>query len=343
MVDSTNKDSAAYAANRLQIRFTGALAVIGVLILLTLLVTQWLLAGQQQATHVISVASQQRTLGQQIVKSAYRLVGVGTTEARRSAIEEMQSALEQLRRTHAGLKNGSDELDLPGNSGRLSLLYAQIESAYFAFSDEAAKVLAAAETPGALHQAVQRLGQYESVFMDGMNQVVAGYESEFSKRIGYARWLGLALGLLTLAALVIAARKVFLPTMAGIQRNMKDRESGEAEMEKIFSDSPAALFIVDATSLAIERGNRKAELLSGYSDENLPGRPFSSCFDTRFDANKVFVQKIRAGETFDDLSVMLIDARHKAVDALASMRPVTYAGLRRYLVSLTDLTRASRR
>lgn len=340
MVDSTKKDSAAYAANGVQIRIVGVLAVIGVLILLTLIVTQWLLAGQQQAAHVVQVASQQRTLSQQIMKSAYRLIGVGSTDARRNTIEELQSALAQLQSAHAGLRNGSDDMDLPGNnSAKLSLLFVQLEPAYMALSDEAAKVLAASETPGAVHQAVQRLSQYESAYLNGMDEIVAAYESEFARRIGYARWLGLAFGLLTLAALGFAARKIVQPVMTDIHRNLNEHENREVEMEQMFSDGPAALFIVDATSLAIERGNRKAELLTGYSADDLPGRPVSSCFDTRLDANKVMVQKIRSGEAFDDLPVMLVDARHKAIDVLASMRPVTYAGMRRYLVTLTNITR----
>lgn len=344
MVDSTKKDSAAYATNGVQIRIVGVLAVIGALILLTLVVTQWLLAGQQQAVHVIQVASQQRTLSQQIMKSAYRLIGVGTSEARRDTVEELQSALAQVRQAHAGLRNGSDDMDLPGgNSGKLALLFVQLEPAYMALSDEAAKVLAASETPGAVHQAVQRLSQYESAYLNGMNEIVVAYENEFSRRIGYARWLGLALGLATLAVLGFAARKVVQPVMTDINRNLNEHENREVEMEQMFSDNPAALIIVDATSLAIERGNRKAERLTGYSADDLPGRPVSSCFDTRLEANKVMVQRIRTGEAFDDQPVMLVDARHKAIDVLASMRPVTYAGLRRYLITLANITHVAKR
>lgn len=344
MVESTKKDNAAYATNGVQIRVVGTLAVIGVLILLTLIVTQWLLSGQQQGAHVISVASQQRTLGQQIVTAAYRLIGVGTTEARENAIEELRTALARLQHAHAGLRNGNDEMDLPGgNSADVSLLFAQFEPAYIPFTNEAAKVLAAANTPGTLHQAVQRLSQHEAAFQDGMNEIVAGYESEFAGRIGYARWLGLALGLLTLAALGFAARKVVQPVMTSIHRNLDEHENREAEMDNMFSDGPVALLLVDATSLAVERGNRKAEALTGHSADELPGRPISSCFDTRLEANKVMIQKVRTGRAFDDLPAMLVDANHKAIDVLASMRPVTHAGLRRYLIALTDITRVGKR
>jgi hypothetical protein len=344
MPDLPTKDSADYASHGVRIRVIGVLAVIGVLVLLSQITTLWLLAGQQQATHAIAVASQQRTLSQQVVKSAYRLIGVGSTEARRNAYDEMRDSLAQLQRAHAGLQHGSDELFLAGNnSTKVALLFSSLDPAYQGFNDAAAKVLAVAEIPGELHQAVQRLSLHEADFLSSMSGIVAGYESDIAKRIGYARWLGLALGLATLAVLALAVRKVFQPVMAGIHRNLQQHADHEAEMEKMFSDSPAALFILNAASLSIERGNLKAEVLMGASADDFVGHPFSTHFDARLDANKVFVQKLRAGEAFDDLPVMLVDTRRKAVDALASVRPVAYSGLRCYLVTITDITGVGRR
>jgi hypothetical protein len=256
----------------------------------------------------------------------------------------MRDSLAQLQRAHAGLQHGSDELSLAGNnSTKVALLFSALDPAYQGFTDAAAKVLAAAEIPGELHQAVQRLSLHEADFLNSMNGIVAGYESEIAKRIGYARWLGLALGLATLAVLALAVRKVFQPVMAGIHRNLQQHEDHEAEMEMMFSGSPAALFILNAASLSIERGNLKAETLMGSAADDFVGHPFSTHFDTRLDANKTFVQKLRAGEAFDDLPVMLVDTRRKAVDALASMRPVAYSGLRCHLVTITDVTHVGRR
>lgn len=341
MVDTPKKESADYAANGMQMRFIGALGAIGALILLSLIVLQWLLAGQQQAVHVINVASQQRTLSQQIVKTAYRLIGVGSTEARRAAYEELGNALSRFQSAHAGLQHGSDELDLPANNDTpTALLFATLEPDYQAIVGGAQTVLATIERPGELHQGVQRMTVHEAAFLAGMDEIVAQFESKAAQRVGYARWLGLLFGLLTLAALVLAARKIFQPVMAGVQKNLKQHEDREAEMDKIFGSSPTALFLVDATSLAIERGNLKAEILMGCSSDNFVGHPFSKYFDTRLEANKGLMQKIRTGTIFDELPVLLVDARHNAVDALASMRQVNYTGLRRYLIAVTDVTHA---
>lgn len=339
MVDTPKKDSADYAANGLQIRLIGALAAVGALILVSQIALQWLLAGQQQAAHVIDVASQQRTLSQQIVKTGYRLIGVGSTEARRSAYQELGDALARFQRAHAGLQHGSDDLGLPGgNSMQTTLLFSTLEPDYQAIVGAAQAMLAASERPGELHQAAQRASQHEVAFLLGMNEIVARYESEAARRISYARWLTLAFGLLTLAVLALVARKIFQPAVHRLQRDMRRDESREAEMEKLFSGGPGALLLVDATSLAIERGNLKAEILIGCSADEFTGRPLGSYFDVRLETNKLFVQKIRTGAIFDELPVLMVDARQNAVDALASMRKVTYSGLRHYLISITDVT-----
>jgi len=340
MVDTPKKGSADYAANGMQIRLIGALAAVGALIVVSQILLQWLLAGQQQMAHVINVASQQRTLSQQIVKSGYRLIGVGSTEARQSAQQELGDALARFQRAHAGLQHGSDELDLPGgNSMQTTLLFSTLEPDYQAIVGAAQTVLAASsDRPGELHQAVQRLSQHEVAFMLGMNEIVARYESETARRVGYARWLGLALSLMTLAVLALVARKIFQPAVQRLQRDMQRQEGLEAEMAKLFASGPAALFLVDATSLAIERGNQKAEILIGCSADEFTGRPLSTYFDVRLEANKLFMQKVRTGAIFDELPVLMVDARQNAVDALASMRKVTYSGLRHYLISITDVS-----
>ncbi|MBU1235535.1 MAG: type IV pili methyl-accepting chemotaxis transducer N-terminal domain-containing protein [Gammaproteobacteria bacterium] len=327
----------------LRVRVIGALVVIGVLILLSQVLLQWLLTGQQQAVHIVSVASQQRMLSQEIVKTGYRLIGVGSTEARHSALEELRMALAQFKRAHAGLQHGDEDLGLPGgNSPQIALLFATLDPEYQAMLDAGGAVLANVDRLAELHQAVQRLREHESAFLNGMGEIVSRYESEAGGSAGYARGLGLVFALVTLATLAFLARYVFLPVMVRLQRDARRHEGRENEMDKLFSVSPVALFLVEATSLVVERGNLKAEVLIGCSADDFTGRPLSTYFDARIEANKVLLQKIRTGGMFDELPVLMVDARQNAVDVLASMRRVTYLGMRHYLIAITDVTEIRR-
>ena len=339
MVDSPKKDSADYAVHGYRIRFLGALVVIGALTLLSQIAVQWLLAIQQDDSHVINIASRQGMLCERIAKTSYRLVGVGSTEARRSALDELREALGQFQSSHVGLQRGDGDHGLPGNnSAQVGHLFASIESDYLAIVTAAGTVLAASDRPGELFPAVQRLSTHEASFLLGMNEIVAQYEAEARRRVSLARWLLFGSGLLTLLALLYVARNILAPTMLRLQHDMQRHERHAAEADKLFSASPTALFLVDAGSLAIVRGNRKAEVLMGCPAENFVGHPFSSFFETTLDTNRKFLQKVRSGEIFDEHEVLLTDARQNVVDGLASLRLFAHGNQRAYLIGITDIT-----
>ncbi|MBI5785989.1 MAG: type IV pili methyl-accepting chemotaxis transducer N-terminal domain-containing protein [Rhodocyclales bacterium] len=338
-LDTAKKESADYAAHGFRIRFIGALVVIGALTVLSQIAVQWLLASQQEDVHVINVAGRQRMLGQQIVKTGVRLIGVGSTEARRGALDELREALGLLQRGHLGLQRGDSDQGLPGsNSAQVRLLFTGIESDYQAIVTAAGTILAASDRPGELFPAVQRLSTHEASFQAGMSEIVTQYESEARRRIAYARWLQFGFGLLTLLALFVVARKLLAPTMQRLQRDMQRHERHANEADKLFSASPTALFLVDAGSLAITRCNRKAEVLMGCPADDFVGQPFSAFFETTLDTNRKFLQKVRSGEIFDEHEVLLTDARHNVVDGLASLRQFAHANQRGYLIGITDIT-----
>lgn len=331
------------AADGLRIRQISALALIGGLILLSQIALQWSLAGQQHDAHVIAVAARQATLGQRIIKASYRLTGVGSTETRRATQEELQQALAELRRAHAGLQHGSDELGLPGtNSSEVIHLFGAIESDYQISVAAAMTVAATTDQMGEFHQAVQRLSEHGPMLLNGLNAIATEYENEARQRVSRTRWIGVGFALLTLLALVSVARWVLEPASLRLRRDMEQRDLHATEMENLFSASPSALFEVDANSLAIVRGSDKAKMLLGCAADDFIGHPLSSFFDARLEINKSFLQRLRAGEAFDEQQVLLIDARQNATEGLASVRPCTQSKHRGYLIGITDITKTRR-
>jgi PAS domain-containing protein len=342
MVNVPNTIKADRAENTLRIRLIGSLVLIGAITLLAQVLLQWSIASQQDDAHVVRIAARQSMLSQRISKASYHLLGVGTTEARRDAQDELRESLALFQRAHVGLQHGDNEQGLPGaNSAVVRKLFASVESDHLAIVAAAGSVLAASDRPGDLYQAVHRLSEHEAAFLAGMEEIVTQYDSEARQRVGYTRWLGIGFVLVTLAALVLLAQKVFMPAIRRMQGDMQLNEGREAEMEKIFSAGPAALFQVDAGSLAIVRGNGKAEVLMGCSSNEFIGRPISTYFDSRLEVNKTFLQKLRTGDIFDEREVLLVDARHNAVEALASLRQLTHSNQRSYLINITDVTAIS--
>jgi PAS domain-containing protein len=336
---SPNKYTADRAAHGLRLRFIGALVAIGALVVLSQIAIQWLLAGQQDDVRVIGVAARQATLSQGIAKTASRLISIGSTEARRSAIEELRESLQLFQRSHSALQQGDPDQGLPGNnSSQVRLMYSGIESDFQAIVTAGGILLTASDNPTALHQAVQRLNQHESSFLAGMNEIVNQYQAETRSRVTISRWLQAACALLILATLVLVANKIVAPTVARVQKDMEQHERQAAEADKTYSASPTALFMIDAASLAILRGNRKAEVLMGCPADDFVGHPFSAFFETSLDANRTFLQKVRAGEIFDEHEVILTDARKNVVNALASLRHIAQGSRRAYLIGITDVT-----
>ncbi len=329
------------AVGSLWLRQVSALAIIGGLILLAQIALQWSLAGQQHDARVIAVAARQVALGEKIIKASYRLTGIGSTETRRTAQEELQQALAEFQRAHAGLQHGSDELGLPGsNSSEIVHLFGAIESDYQISVADAMTVVATSNQMGEFHQAVQRLSEHGPALLGGLNAIVTEYENEARQRLSRSRWLAVGFACLTLLALVVLARWSVAPVMLRLRHDVEENERQVLEMGQLFTASPSALFEVDANSLVIVRGSDKAKMLVGCAADDFIGHPLSSFFDARLEINKAVLQRLRAGKAFDELPVLLIDARQNATVALASMRPCAESNQRRYLIGVTDVSRS---
>jgi PAS domain-containing protein len=342
MIDTPSKSGADYAANRMQIRFIGALVVIGVLAILSQIVLQWLLAGLQDDVRALAVASRQGTLSQQIAKSGYRLVSASSAKAHHDAQEELRDALARFERAHAGLRDGDTALGIGKGSGRdIVARLGDIELPYQMMASAATTILASGDSQSEFHQAVHRLAEHEAPYLRGIESIADQYEKRILQTLTYARWLKFAFGLLTLAALALVAVRVFMPAIRQMQHDMHGHERQATEIETSFSVSPIPMFLVDAASLAIVGGNLAAETLVGRSSKEITEQPFSSLFESRLDANKRFLNKVRAGETFDAHQVLLIDARRNPIDALGWLRHLPGSSPRRYLIGITADTRAT--
>lgn len=335
MADTPSNTSADYAANRMQIRFIGGLILVGALALLSQIVLQWLLAGLQDDVHSLAVAGRQGMLSQRIAKSAQRLVNASSTEARHAARDELRDALSGFERAHDGLRDGNESLGIKkGSGGDFASTLADIESPYQMMVAAATTILGSSDSQGEFHQAVHRLTEHEAVYLRGMEAIADQYEKRVLQTLAYARWLKFAFGALTIAALALVAVRIFLPAVRGMRHDMLGQEQQASEIGASFSVSPMPMFLVDAATLAVVRGNLAAEALIGCSAKELAELPFSSLFEARLDANRRFLNKVRAAEAIDAHPVLLLDAQRGAIDAQAWLRHLPKSEPHRYLVGI---------
>jgi hypothetical protein len=342
MIDTPSNSGADYAANRIQIRLVGALVVIGVLAILSQITQQWLLAGLDDDVRALAVAGRQVALGQQIAKTADRLVGASSTKARRDALEELRDALAKFQRAHAGLRDGDTSLGIRKGSDReIVAQLADLESPYQMMVSAATTILGSGDSQGEFYQAVHRLEDHEASYLRGMAAIADRYERRILRTLTYAQWLKFAFDLLTLAALALVAMRIAMPAIRRMRNDMLGFEKRAAEIETFFSVSPMPMFLVDAANLSVALGNLAAQSLLGRSGSELTEQPFSSLFDTRLDVNKRFLNKVRAGESADNCPVLLLDAQRSAVDALAWVRHLPKSDPHRYLIGITRVSRAT--
>ncbi|MBU1238044.1 MAG: diguanylate cyclase [Gammaproteobacteria bacterium] len=338
-VNSPDKDIVDFGANRLRTRYIIALMLLATLIVVSQWVIQRSLALQEHDSRVVNIAGRQRMLSQRITKTGYYLLDARTTEARHDYQGQLRDALNLWQRAHLGLQHGDDELGLPGdNSPRIVALFQSIEHEFQEMVAAGQEASNATADPERLTQAVGRLSDHEAAFLNGMDAIVFQYDSEAKQKVDNARRLEFGLAAFTLLVLYLEARFIFAPAVRRLRLEMRRHQQHESDMERLFSTSPTAMFLMDGTTLNIIRGNGKAEILMGCSATGFLGRPVTDFLDTKYEANNSFMEKIRAGEVLNEYEILLINARRHIVEALASCCRINYSGQPAYVIGATDIT-----
>lgn len=337
MDDSSNQRGVTSVFRRIRVLLIAILGTVAVLVLVSQMGLQWQVSGHEQDIQTIALATRQATLSQQIAKAGNRLLVVTSGDGRKAVEEELRTALATFRQTHAGLQHGDVGLHLPGgNSLAIIRLFSTLESDFQGIVYAADQVLAHADHPGEFHQAVQKLNESETGFLPRMEAIVAQYKLEAQQRESTHRWFALVVAVAALGGMFVVARFVLLPLLAGLQKNLLQIEQTGKELDKLFMSNPIAQLIVDPASFAVVRANGRASILFGNDTEELNEKPLVSLFDSRLEANRSFLARLRGGEVFDGHEVLLVDAQQHAIAAFGSVRPVAFGNQRRYLVSLAD-------
>jgi diguanylate cyclase (GGDEF)-like protein len=328
-----------FTADRLQIRYLVALSLIALLTIGAQWLLQSLLAGQEPDSRVVNIAGRQRMLSQKITKAGLYLHMAESPAQQRDAREQLQQALNLWRRSHLGLQAGDEALALPGNnSPAVRDLFADIEPHFEAMVAAAETIVSSPADARITEAAIQTLIEHEPAFLTGMDAIVFRFDAEAKQKVDRVRTIEAGLAGTTVLVLILEAILIFAPAVRRMRHDMRRHEIHEADLERLFASNPTPMFLVDRQTLEIQRGNVRADALMACAPHGYVGHPLCEFLDTKFDANRAFIEKLRVGDPLNEYEVILLDAHRSVVEALASACQIYYEGSVQLVIGVTNIT-----
>lgn len=326
-------------ARQLRFRYLVALSLIAALTILSQIVVQYLIADQEYDSRVVNIAGRQRMLSQKITKTVCYLIEESNREKADATRGQLGAALDLWERSHRGLQQGDEKLGLPGhNSKDVTALFGEIEPRYRAMVAAVKSILSPLSEKAEMAAALAVIRQNEPEFLKGMDAIVFKYDSEAKSKVTFARWLELALMIVTLAVLVLEARLIFAPAVRQIQRDMSELEARETDLKNLFAASPTAMLLADSSNLTILMANQKACEMIGAPLDDLESQSLGEYVDSQHQVNRDFLGRLLDGHTINEYEVVLLDANRSVIEALASVRKTLFARQEVYIVGITNIS-----
>jgi diguanylate cyclase (GGDEF)-like protein/PAS domain S-box-containing protein len=327
-------------ARQLRLRSVAALALIALAVIASQAVIQRSIARQQNDAHVVNVAGRQRMLSQKLLKVCLYL-GKAQSEPEKTRLRaDLEETLGLWQRSHSGLQHGDPAYGLPGkNSPAVTALFQEIDPHFQAMVAAAGQILAAPQNATVFNQSLATLGEHEPLFLNGMDAIVVRYDREAEHKVAATRQIELALASLTLLLLALEGWLIFFPAIRRLSLLLRRQQSHQADIETLFASNPSALFLIDKQSLEIVRCNRQAETMIGCSVNEILQQRLGAFLDAMHENNKHFLESIGSGqESPEESEVVLLDAKHTIVEALASSRLLVFDDRPALLVAMTNIT-----
>jgi diguanylate cyclase (GGDEF)-like protein/PAS domain S-box-containing protein len=331
--------TATLSVSQLRRRYIVALSVIALLAILSQAIVQFLIADQQYDSRVVNIAGRQRMLSQKITKLSYYISSAESVDAASSYRKELGETLSLWQRSHIGLLRGDNEMGLPGrNSDKVIELFSGIQPHHEAMVAATTAVLSSSSA-AEFSRNIRSIKEHESIFLNGMNDIVFQYDREATTKVEFVKWLEIGLMGITLLVLLLEAAFVFAPAARRIQRDMQEIDKrAKTDLELFFSVSPTPLLLVDNESLSILHANQKATSLLGFSNEEIIKSNLTNFLSADSDINRRFLEKLEKHEILNEYEAVLLDAKGSVLAILVSFRAINFLGQPVYVIGITNIT-----
>ncbi len=223
-------------------RYIVGLAVIAIAAVVSTILTSTALTRQSQDSVVLEVVTKQILLSEAIENAGFDVEATETAEDREKAVTRLDVALTRIRSNHAGLRFGSEPLDLPADHSQAfdDQIEAQVEPHFTAMARFAEELIANASSGERLRVgAASELAREAEEFREAMNGVATLIKNEAQDRIGNLRITQLVLLSVMLLLIVLEALFLFRPAVRDVRKEWVQRaaehESARAQDQQKLS------------------------------------------------------------------------------------------------------------
>jgi two-component system sensor kinase FixL len=223
---------------RLSSRYLFVLIAVASLIVVDQAIIQPLLIRLDRYAPAINLSGRQRMLSQKLSKAALAIQQAPDINQAIAYRKELNTTLEQWTSAHEVLQNGDQQLGIPQiTSPHIELLWDELNPHFMAMS-YAAREISETEQVTEIDESVAIIFQHEAVFLELMEQIVNGMESEAAQEVSRLRSYALAISAAIVSLLLGLGWFVVKPATTTIRKQVDGLEDKiferTAELQQAF-------------------------------------------------------------------------------------------------------------
>lgn len=258
-IQKGNKSLEQTTFRRLSRLYIIALSAIALSIMISQLLVQSHLQAQLGDSHIVNVAGRQRMLSQKLVKEVLLLTQANAQDSEPSA-QNLQQTLELWQDAHENLQAGTTNGKAKANSIAIEEMFRQINPYYHNMVESIQGVLKGVGQAEQLQPLLDQLLTNEGPFLQQMDQIVAQYDKEATRKIHQLRRIELLLLFIALAILVAELFFLFRPAAVRIQHTIGKLVKAETEaktmtreVEELYRAKEQSLNELRALNFAVDQ------------------------------------------------------------------------------------------
>ena len=228
---------------RLGLLYIIALLGIALSIITSQSLVQRFIGNQEDDSRVINVAGRQRMLSQKISKLILKIQNT----PKKVLVNELDSTVALLVKSHEGLLNGDEELGLKGrNSGTIKKMFSGIDSHYHEIVDNAKTIISAYRNIGDsinFKKNIDRILDHENAFLINMDKIVFQYDDEAKQKVSLLKRTELILFIVSMIIILLELVFIFRPTTKNVSATIEELTKSEKssnqmakEMSKLYDE-----------------------------------------------------------------------------------------------------------
>lgn len=329
-------------------RYILAFIIITSLIILSQVIMQITIHGEESDSRVINIAGRQRMLSQRISKAAFGLYVSEDIKAKKEYINELTFSVELWKSSHIALQNRDKQQGLSGkNSKAIQKLFADADPSYNnmlkASYDLISIIQSGSYTKQDLYPKIQQIENNEAIFLEGMDKIVFQYDFESSEKIKFIKYSEILILFIILAALLMEGIFIFIPSEKQIVQAFKKIEESRENLLRLFETAPSPMFLIDSKSMNIIHLNGLAKKVLELNDDySINLLRLDRILKSSSENNCDVINKIKTNKELSGEEVIFSSLSNTNLSALISCSKINFYDKETIILGLSDITNLKR-